>query len=51
MTRPTLRTLAAELGLSPRPLRQSLTDAIAWFQREGLLQEGTTLPAEAPAGE
>jgi len=41
----------AELGLEPRPLRQSLIDAIAWFQREGLLQEPAATPAEAPAGE
>lgn len=28
-----------ELGLKLRPLRESLADAIAWFRREGLLDE------------
>jgi dihydroflavonol-4-reductase len=41
----------AELGLEPRPLRQSLADAVAWFLREGLLQERAATPAELPAGE
>lgn len=40
----------AELGLEPRPLRDSLTDAIAWFQREGLLQEPIAISAVARAG-
>lgn len=29
----------AELGLKPRPLRESLAEAIAWFWAEGLLEE------------
>lgn len=45
------RRALAELGLSPRPLRDSLTDAIAWFQREGLLLEPAATPAQARAGE
>jgi len=43
----------AELGLQPRPLRQSLADALAWFRAEGLLTErgDGRRPVEAPAGE
>lgn len=43
-----------ELGLQPRPLRQSLTDAIAWFRAEGLLVErgdGRGEAVEVSAGE
>jgi dihydroflavonol-4-reductase len=44
----------SELGLQPRPLRQSLADAFAWFRREGLLESSAgkgRKPAEAAAGE
>lgn len=38
----------AELGLEPRPLRDSLIEAIAWFQAEGLLNEPLGLRAGRP---
>lgn len=38
----------AELGLDPRPLRESLTEAFAWFRAAGLLQEAAGLPAGRP---
>jgi dihydroflavonol-4-reductase len=38
----------AELGLDPRPLRESLTEAFAWFRAAGLLQEAAVLRAGRP---
>ena len=48
------RRALSELGLQPRPLRESLADAIAWFRSEGLLRESAGeggRPAEAAAGD
>ncbi|HWE39127.1 MAG TPA: NAD-dependent epimerase/dehydratase family protein [Isosphaeraceae bacterium] len=36
----------AELGLSPRPVRESLADAVAWLRRAGMLDAA---PAHRPA--
>jgi dihydroflavonol-4-reductase len=33
----------AELELSPRPVRESMAEAVAWFRAMGLLPQGPTV--------
>lgn len=49
------RRALAELGLEPRPVRNSLAEALAWFEAQGLLSERSgpqrALQADASPGE
>ena len=40
----------AELGLQPRPVRQSLADAVAWLRQTGALESSVALPRARAMG-